>query len=143
MELISLEPYKLLNGNQDHALRRIYLDCSPCYAGSVSLVLNLRTGNTSPQLYVVFYAEFSTVPYLFLWSHLPIDYFSSNILQKRPQGIKETSSNTYLYPQEDTGDNATTIITIPLLALHKEGTNISIPKGHIIPPPPNSHAHTT
>ena len=42
----------------------IYLGHSPCHAGSVALVLNLRTGNVSPQFHVVYDDEFSTVPYL-------------------------------------------------------------------------------
>ena len=42
----------------------IYLGHSPCHAGSVALVLNLRTGHISPQFHVVFDDEFSTVPYL-------------------------------------------------------------------------------
>ena len=42
----------------------IYLGHSPCHAGSVALVLNLRTGHVSPQFHVVFDDEFSTVPYL-------------------------------------------------------------------------------
>ena len=42
----------------------IYLGHSPSHAGSVALVLNLRTGHVSPQFHVVFDDEFSTVPYL-------------------------------------------------------------------------------
>ena len=37
---------------------------SPCHAGSVSLVLNLKTGLISPQFHVIFDDEFTTVPYL-------------------------------------------------------------------------------
>ena len=43
----------------------IYLGHSPCHAGSVALVMNLRTGLVSPQFHVVFDDEFSTVPYLY------------------------------------------------------------------------------
>ena len=42
----------------------IYLGQSPCHAGSVALVLNLRTGLISPQFHVIFDDEFTTVPYL-------------------------------------------------------------------------------
>ena len=42
----------------------IYLGHSPCHAGSVALVLNLKTGLVSPQFHLVFDDEFTTVPYL-------------------------------------------------------------------------------
>ena len=42
----------------------IYLGHSPCHAGSVSLVLNLKTGMVSPQFHVVYDDEFTTVAYL-------------------------------------------------------------------------------
>ena len=42
----------------------IYLGHSPCHAGSVALVMNLKTGLVSPQFQLVFDDEFSTVPYL-------------------------------------------------------------------------------
>ena len=42
----------------------IYLGHSPCHAGSVSLVLNLKTGMVSPQFHVIYDDEFTTVPYL-------------------------------------------------------------------------------
>ena len=42
----------------------IYLGHSPCHAGSVSLVLNLKSGLVSPQFHVVYDDEFTTVPYL-------------------------------------------------------------------------------
>ena len=42
----------------------IYLGRSPCHAGSVALVLNLKTGLISPQFHVIFDDEFTTVPYL-------------------------------------------------------------------------------
>ena len=42
----------------------VYLGHSPNHAGSVALVLHLRTGLVSPQYHLVFDDEFSTVPYL-------------------------------------------------------------------------------
>ena len=42
----------------------IYPGHSPCHAGSVALVLNLRTGLISPQYHVVFDNDFATVPFL-------------------------------------------------------------------------------
>ena len=54
----------------------IYLGHSPCHAGSVALVLNLKTGLVSPQFHVVFDENFTTVPYLSSiapppnWTHL-------------------------------------------------------------------------
>ena len=42
----------------------IYLGYSPCRAGSVALVLNLKTLHVSPQYHVVFYDKFITVPYM-------------------------------------------------------------------------------
>ena len=42
----------------------IYLGHSPCHAGSVTLVLNLKTGLVSSQSHLVFDDEFTTVPYL-------------------------------------------------------------------------------
>ena len=42
----------------------VYLGHSPAHAGSVALVLNPRTLHVSPQFYVVFGDDFSTVPYM-------------------------------------------------------------------------------
>ena len=42
----------------------VYLGRSPCHAGSVALVLNLRTLYVSPQFHVVFDDKFTTVPFL-------------------------------------------------------------------------------
>ena len=42
----------------------IYLGHSPCHAGSVFLVLNLKPGLVSPQFHVVYEGIFTTVPYL-------------------------------------------------------------------------------
>ena len=42
----------------------IYLGHSPCHAGSVALVLNLKTGLVSPQYHLIFDDEFNTVNYL-------------------------------------------------------------------------------
>ena len=42
----------------------IYVGCPLFHAGSVSLVLNPCTGHVSPQYYVVFDDDFTTVPYL-------------------------------------------------------------------------------
>ena len=42
----------------------IYLSHSPCHAGSVSLVINLKTGIVSPQFHVIYNNKFATVPYL-------------------------------------------------------------------------------
>jgi hypothetical protein len=42
----------------------IYLGHSPLHAGSVAMVLNLRTGLVSPQFHVVFDDDFLTIPYL-------------------------------------------------------------------------------
>ena len=39
----------------------IYLGSSPCHAGSVALVLNLKTGLVSPQFHVVYDDNFTTV----------------------------------------------------------------------------------
>ena len=42
----------------------IYIGYSPCHAGSVALVLNLKTLHISPQFHVVFDDHFNTVAYL-------------------------------------------------------------------------------
>ena len=42
----------------------IYIRRSPCHAGSVLLVLNLKISLVSPQSHRVFNDEFTTVPYL-------------------------------------------------------------------------------
>ena len=42
----------------------IYLGHSPCHAGSVALVLNLKTLHISPQFHIVFDDNFTTVPHL-------------------------------------------------------------------------------
>ena len=42
----------------------VYLGHSPFHAGLVSLILNPETGYVSPQFYVVFDDEFSTVPFM-------------------------------------------------------------------------------
>ena len=42
----------------------VYLGHSPCHAGSVALVLNLRTGHVSPQFHVIFDDDFTTIDYL-------------------------------------------------------------------------------
>ena len=42
----------------------MYLGHSPFNAGSVSLVQNPSTGHVSTQFHVVFYADFSTVPFM-------------------------------------------------------------------------------
>ena len=47
-----------------HARLGVYLGRSPCHAGSVALVLNLRTLHVSPQFHVVFDDKFTTVPFL-------------------------------------------------------------------------------
>ena len=41
----------------------VYLGHSPAHAGNVASVLNLTTGNVSPQYHVVFDNEFTTVDY--------------------------------------------------------------------------------
>ena len=48
---------------------------SPSHAGSVALVLHLRTGLVNPQFHLVFDDEFSTVPYL-TTSLSPPNWFS-------------------------------------------------------------------
>ena len=40
----------------------IYLDHSPCHAGSIALVMNPRTLHVSPQFHVVYDDDFTTVP---------------------------------------------------------------------------------
>ena len=42
----------------------LYLGHLPFHAGSVALVWNPTTGRVSPQYHVVFYDDFSTVPYM-------------------------------------------------------------------------------
>ena len=42
----------------------IYIGQSPFHAGPLALVLNPATGRVSPQFHVVFYDEFSTVPFM-------------------------------------------------------------------------------
>ena len=42
----------------------VYLGHSPFHAGAVALVLNPATGHVSPQFHVVFYDEFSTIPFM-------------------------------------------------------------------------------
>ena len=42
----------------------IYLGRSPCHKGSVAMVLNPETCCVSPPIHVVFYDEFSTVPFI-------------------------------------------------------------------------------
>ena len=42
----------------------VYLGHSPCHAGSVALVLNIRTGHVSPQFHVIFDDDFTTIDYL-------------------------------------------------------------------------------
>ena len=78
----------------------IYLGHYPCHAGSVSLVLNLRTGYVNPQVYVVFDIEFSTVPYLSgsdtppNWSEL-VKHSSEHVIDN-----EEELATNWLYPQE-------------------------------------------
>jgi hypothetical protein len=42
----------------------IYFGRSPSHASNVGLILNPRTGHVSPQFYVVYNDDFTTVPYL-------------------------------------------------------------------------------
>ena len=42
----------------------VYLGHSHSHAGNVSIILNLKTGHVSPQYYIVFDDEFSTVAYI-------------------------------------------------------------------------------
>ena len=42
----------------------IYLGHSPCHAGSVALVFNLKTLRISPQFHLVFDDKFATVPFM-------------------------------------------------------------------------------
>ena len=79
----------------------IYLGHSPCHAGTVALVLNLRTGHVSPQFHVVFDDEFSTVPYLSStdpppnWLHL-LQHCSEQA------SLEQTElSQSWLHPQDD------------------------------------------
>ena len=44
----------------------IYLGHSPSHAGSIALILNLRTGHASPQFNVVFDDLFTTVAYMIM-----------------------------------------------------------------------------
>ena len=49
---------------EPHSHTEIYLGHSPCHAGFVSLVLNLKIGMVRSQFYVIYDDEFATVPYL-------------------------------------------------------------------------------
>jgi hypothetical protein len=42
----------------------IYVGRSPSHASNFGLILNPRTGHVSPQYHVVYYNDFTTVPYL-------------------------------------------------------------------------------
>jgi hypothetical protein len=42
----------------------VYIGRSPSQASIVGLILNPRTGHVSPQFHVIYYDDFTTVPYL-------------------------------------------------------------------------------
>ena len=83
----------------------IYLGHSPCHAGSVALVLNLRTGLVSPQSHLIFDDEFSTVKYLSStdpppnWLHL----IKHNC--EKATSDQEELSQRWLYPHLDKTDD--------------------------------------
>ena len=87
----------------------IYLGHSPCHAGSVALVLNLKTGLVSPQYHLIFDDEFSTVKYLTTstpppnWAHL--------IKHNREQATSEQEalSHRWLHPHETDEPEQTTV----------------------------------
>ena len=121
----------------------IYLGHSPQHAGSVALVLNLRTGHVSPQFHVIYDDEFSTIPYLSgnetppNWSQLWERSIERSV---DPNNIKSTS---WLHPQgtpidETTaseGDNPTIESTIDTPASEGDATNMpaSLPLAHSPP----------
>ena len=85
----------------------IYLGHSPCHAGSVALVLNLKTGLVSPQFHVVFDDEFTTVPYLTSSATVPPNWPALNEHSTEQATNEEKAlTNEWLHPPlED--DNST------------------------------------
>jgi hypothetical protein len=49
---------------ESRARMGIYVRRSPSHAANVSLILNPRTGQISPQFHVIYNDDFTTVPYL-------------------------------------------------------------------------------
>ena len=76
----------------------IFLGHSPTHAGSVALVLHLRTGLVSPQYHVVFDDDFSTVPYLLSTSEPPNWLALLRHSSERTTTDKQLKSREWLYP---------------------------------------------
>jgi hypothetical protein len=119
----------------------IYVGCSPSHAFNVLLILNPRTSNVLPQFYVVYYDDFTTVPYLRKatvpphWAALVST--SSNIAQytKCKVGTWQSFPDLDIKLSDFTSENAN-IDTAPSTTLHQhhegnghsEGANNSVTK---------------
>ena len=77
----------------------IYLGHSPCHAGSVALVLNLKTGLVSPQFHVVYDDDFATVPYLS--STDPPSFWTRLVATSTEQSIEGEQRLTYQWLHPD------------------------------------------
>jgi hypothetical protein len=82
----------------------IYVGHSPAHAGSVALVLNLRTGHVSPQYHVVFNDLFTTVPFMEK-SKVPPNW--ADLVEKSCEKVTDEHyelAKTWLFPGPEPGD---------------------------------------
>ena len=100
----------------------VYLGHSPCHAGSVALVLSLRTGFVSPQFHLVFDDEFTTVSYLDSTSPPPNWSKLTAHSTEQVTTTQELLSAQWLYPQPNHKGAASPIIgsTLPSPSLPRE-----------------------
>ena len=88
----------------------IYLGHSPCHAGSVALVLNLKTGLVSPQFHLVFDDEFTTVPYLKGSTEPPNWLDLVKHATEKSTDDQEKLSYEWLHPDSDTAVENTSAV---------------------------------
>ena len=110
----------------------IYLGHSPQHAGSVALVLNLRTGHVSPQYHIIYDDECSTVPY-FSGAETPPNW--SQLCQHSLEHTineDDITSNSWLYPNHDADENTTSPTN------HHDPDRTTLSTEESIPPTPST-----